>query len=69
MVLNVKEIKAEMARQKLTASDLAKRACISRQSISAILKRGTCAIPNAGKIADALGIDVEKITKPIWRLE
>lgn len=59
--LNVTEIRKQMAVKRLNNVKLADLAGISRQSIGAILTRGTCTIANAGRLADALGMDVEAI--------
>lgn len=59
--LNVLKIKSLLAATGLTASELSKQAGISRQSISTILGRGTCSLINAGRLAKALGVDIESI--------
>lgn len=57
------KIKLLMAEQGLTQSGLSERCGIARQSISALLTRGTCAIVNVGKIAKALGVDARELVK------
>ena len=61
MKLNVPAIKRLMAMQRLTQIELADKAGLSRQSIGGILARGTSTVVNAGKLADALGVDVSEI--------
>lgn len=61
--LNVRAIVKLMATYGYTQAELGKRAGISRQSISAILGRGTCSYVNAGRIASALEVDIEEIWK------
>ena len=61
MKINTKRIKTEMANQRLSCAELAEKSGLIRQSISTILKRGTCNYSTAGKVADALKIDVSEI--------
>ena len=61
--IKVMEIKKIMAESGWNNSVLAKESGISRQSISTILARGSCSIPSAGKIARALGVELETIMK------
>ena len=61
--LNVTEIKKLAAENRLRNKDLAERAGISAQGVSAILRRGTCSVSNAGRLADALDVDVQRIWK------
>ncbi len=63
MKLNIPAIKRLMAMQRLTQAKLADKAGLSRQSLNGILARGTSTVVNAGKIADALGVDVTEIWK------
>ena len=63
MKLNIPAIKRLMAMQRLTQAKLADKAGLSRQSLNGILARGTSTVANAGKIADALGVDVTEIWK------
>lgn len=63
MRLNVGRIKVLIANQFLTLSELSKKCGISRQSLSTIIRRGTCTMRNAGKIAAALNVDVAEILK------
>lgn len=50
-----------LAENKLTYSDLSKRSGVSRQQISTIIGRGTCAPKTAGKLAAGLGVSVAEI--------
>lgn len=52
-----------LAAQGLTKTDLAMRCGVSRQSISTIVRRGTCEPRTAGKLAAGLGVGVAEITK------
>ena len=61
MKLNVPAIKRLMAQQRLTQEALGQLAGLSRVGVSTILTRGTCTVINAGKLADALGVDVSEI--------
>ena len=61
--LNIPAIMSVLAMNKWSNKVLAERAGISRQSISTILRRGTCSAVNAGRLADALGVDVREIWK------
>ena len=61
--LNIPEIKRISAVNKFTNTVLAERSGISRQNISTILRRGTCSAINAGRLAEALEVDVCKIWK------
>lgn len=58
MQIQSKKIRVLMARSGLTQSKLSEMSGISRQSISTILSRGSCSPKNAGKLAEALGVDV-----------
>ena len=57
------KIKLLMADLGINQSVLAERCGISKQSISAMLTRGTCSIPKVGKVAKALGVDSREIVK------
>ena len=57
------KIKLLMAEQEINQSALAERCGIARQSISAMLGRGTCSIVNVGKLAKILGVDPAEIIK------
>lgn len=61
MKLNVPAIKKMMAMKRMTQIELGKLSGISRTTLNSILCRGTCTVINAGKLADALGVDVSEI--------
>lgn len=63
MRINKMEVRVLMARKELTQTKLAEMSGLSRQSISAILGRGTCSVVNAGRLAAALGVDVKEIAE------
>lgn len=54
-------IDAILAERGLTQTALAANSGLSRQSISTILTRGTCAPKSAGKLARALGVEVAEL--------
>lgn len=57
------KIKLLMAEQEISQAVLAERCGIARQNISTMLARGTCSIANVGKLAKALGVDIQEIIK------
>lgn len=59
--LNIGVVLRHMAEKRLTSAALAKRAGLSPQGLSGILRRGNCTAINAGRLADALGVGVELI--------
>ena len=61
MKISIRKIEAIMARNGFTKSVLSERSGISRQNISTITLRGTCEPKTAGRIAQALGVDVTEI--------
>lgn len=58
--MNVSAIKIEslLAMHGLTKTELSKKAGMSRQNVSTVIRRGTCEPRTAGKLATALGVDV-----------
>lgn len=62
MDLNKRKIETLLAERGWSKSDYAKRCDISRQSISTILRRGSCEPITAGKLAKGLGVSVGEIT-------
>ena len=50
-----------LAEKGMTQAILAEKSGISRQSINVIIRRGTCAPKNVGKIAKGLGVPVSDI--------
>lgn len=63
MKLDTIKITLILAEQGLTKTDLAEKCGISRQNISTIMRRGTCAIPTGGKLAKGLGVSIRDIIK------
>ena len=63
MKLDVMRIVLILAERGMTKAEFAARSGVSRQQISTIMGRGTCAPKTAGKLAAGLGIPVAEITK------
>lgn len=63
MRLDVMKIVRILAEQGLTKAELAAKSGVSRQQISTIIGRGTCAPKTAGKLAAGLGVSVLEIMK------
>ena len=63
MTINAQRIETLLAEQGLTQKALSERCGISKQSISAIIRRGTAAPKSAGKLATGLGVPVAEILK------
>lgn len=61
MKINAQYIEIKLAELGLTQKDLAANCGISRQSISTILRRGTCEPKTAGKLARGLGVPVAEV--------
>lgn len=61
MRINSFRINAQLARQGMTQSELAKKTGMTRQATSTLIRRGSCEPRTAGKIAAALNIDVEDL--------
>ena len=61
MTINTTRIETMLAERGLTKAAYAKRCGISRQSISTIVRRGTCEPKTAGKLAAGLGVPVAEI--------
>ena len=61
MKISRKAIENIQAEKQLTGTQIAARAGVTRQNISAILRRGTCHPATAGKLAQALGVAVIEI--------
>ena len=62
MKLNRTKIDAQMAREGITAADLAERIGMKRQPIYFTLSKERCSPTTAGRIAKGLNVDVEEIT-------
>ena len=63
MKINRSMVEVEMAKQKLSYVALCERGGISRLGLRYALQRGECTVAYAGKIADALGVPVERIVE------
>lgn len=61
MTINTQRIETILAERGLTKAALAANCGISRQSISTIIRRGTCEPKTAGKLAAGLGVPVAEI--------
>ena len=61
MKIDSLRIKIIIAEHGLTQSCLAKKAGLSRQSVNAIIRRGTCELRTIGKLATGLGVSVSDI--------
>ena len=66
-MMNVNTVVLEnlLAERGMTKSDLAKASGVSRQSLSTIIKRGSCEPRTAGKLAAGLGVSVQEIRKEV----
>lgn len=63
MVLNAHKIEIILANRDITKTQFAKKCGLSKQSVSTILRRGTCEPKTAGRLAAGLGVDVNEIIK------
>lgn len=63
MRLDVMKIVRILAERGMSKCELAARSGVSRQQISTIIGRGTCAPKTAGKLAVGLGVSVAEIMK------
>ncbi len=61
MVISATKIETRMAELGLTKRALASNCGVSRQSISALIRRGKCEPRTAGKLAAGLGVPVSAI--------
>lgn len=61
MKINAKKIEILLAEQGKTKQMLSRECGISAQSISTIIRRGSCEPRSAGKLATALGVHVMEI--------
>ncbi|MGI5963802.1 MAG: helix-turn-helix transcriptional regulator [Lawsonibacter sp.] len=61
--MNISAIKIEtmLAERGMTRTDLAELCGISRQNISTVIRRGTCAPKTAGKLAAGFGVPISDI--------
>lgn len=63
MRINKDAIELEMARQGLVVYQLADKAGVSYKGLRMLLERGECMPRTAGRIANALGVDVGEIVE------
>lgn len=64
----IAELRAEMARQRLTQRRLAAKVGWSQQLLSTRLTGDVqMTVEELGKLADALGIETEQLTNPVQR--
>lgn len=61
MTINGQRIELLLAEKGMSKVELAERSGISRQNISTIVLRGTCAPKTANKLAAGLGVSVREI--------
>lgn len=63
LLMNVNSIRIEalLAEKGMTKADLSVKSGVSRQSLSTIIRRGTCEPRTVGKIAAGLGVHVDKL--------
>lgn len=64
MRINAEKVEILLAEQGKTKQALSRKCGISPQSISTIIRRGSCEPRNAGKLAAALGVHVMEIAAP-----
>lgn len=61
MIVNVLRIETILAEQNMTKVEFARKCGVSRQTISTILRSGSCEPRTAGKLALGLGVSVSDI--------
>lgn len=61
MTINTQKIELLLAEKSMTSTQLSVLSGISRQNISTIIHRGSCAPKTVGKIARALDVEVSEI--------
>ena len=61
MNVNGMKIEGLLAKAGITKTELASRCGVSRQNISTIVRRGTCAPHTLGKLAAGLGVPVSEL--------
>ena len=61
MIISATRIETILAERGMTKAILAENCGISRQSISTVVRRGTCEPKTAGKLAAGLGVSVSDI--------
>ena len=65
MNISTAKIETMLAERSMTKIMLAEKCDISRQSISTIIRRGTCQPRTAGKLAAGLGVPVSAIIEEV----
>lgn len=63
MKLDSQKIECMLAERQMTRTSFADLCGIRSQNLSKILRRGTCELPTAGKLAAGLGLRVEEIVR------
>lgn len=63
MNIETKQVQIYLAEKNMSQADLAARCGISRQTLNAVIRRGTCNAKIAGKLALGLGVPVSEIIK------
>lgn len=63
MYIDREKIETILAGKLMTRVTLSQRSGISRQSISTIMRRGTCEPKTVGRIAAGLNVSIEEILK------
>lgn len=61
MKINVRAAKVALVKKGMTMTALAEKAGLTSRAVGTILKRGSCSIISVGKLANALGIQVEEL--------
>jgi len=61
VTISTKRIETFLADRRMTKTALADLCGVSRQSISTLLRRGTCEPRTAGKLAEGLGVPLNDI--------
>lgn len=61
MKINKRKMELSMARAKMNLYDLAEKSSVPINTIATVLSRRSCKPATAGRIAEALGIDVTEI--------
>lgn len=61
MKLNKMKLNLSMARAKMNLYDIAEKTGVSKNTISGVFARCSCKPATAGKIAEALGVDITEI--------
>lgn len=61
MNISSSRIEILLAERKMNMTKLADAAGVSRQTLSTVVRRGTCAPITAGRVAEGLGVEVTDI--------